>query len=458
MAALIVAVLLGAIIEYLIIPVTLHDSHYVRQLGDRMADAMIRLGASVRGPHAPAVPFVFVDIDQQTWVDWQMPLVTPRDKLARILSVISNSKPAIIVLDIDLAWPKPEAGDHDEFADFFRTYPASGPPLILLRSAIGGLIPGSRYPISRTTPFDRDIARRMAEQPQAPFHWSTAYFDVDGDGAIRHWRLAEVLCEKSIDKTDRGVPLVLPSVYLTAAVLAAHPQDRARAVESLDATLRQLTPDSCDAPSKPAVSFDDMPHPIVVGAERPGNRIIYSFGWDEDRPALGAHMSFGGEQVPLVSVRPARLLQAAAPSSPLDGLAGRIVILGGSYPDSGDLHRTPLGKMPGALMIANAAHALLVGGTPEEPGFLVRFTLSFGLVVINALLFHFMRAELATFAAAAVIVALMIATLPWFASGVVLDLAVPSIGVLIHRYLVYLEATIATVRRGGWREFFHSHH
>src|SRR5262249_9455908 len=157
--------------------------------------------------------------------------------------------------------------------------------------------------------------QRLAEQPQAPIRWSTAYFDVDRDGVIRRWRLAEVLCQKSNDNSDQRVPLVLPSVYLTAAVLAAHPQDHARAAESLDATLRHLVPDSCDAPLKSAVSFDEMPRPIVVGAEEPGNRLIYSFTWDEGRPALGPHLPFGGEQVPLVSVRPARLLLAAAPSS-----------------------------------------------------------------------------------------------------------------------------------------------
>jgi hypothetical protein len=113
--------------------------------------------------------------------------------------------------------------------------------------------------------------------------------------------------------------------------------------------------------------------------------------------------------------------------------------------------------MPGALLIANATHALLVSGTPEEPGPLPRFALSFGLVVVNALFFHFLRVEIATLAAATLILLLMIATVPLFASGVALDWEVPSAGVLLHRYLAYLER-FRNMRHGGWRSLLRSDH
>ena len=46
----------------------------------------------------------------------------------------------------------------------------------------------------------------------------------------------------------------------------------------------------------------------------------------------------------------------AAPAGEIDAdpFAGRVVIVGASYSDSGDVYETPLGTMPGALVLANS--------------------------------------------------------------------------------------------------------
>jgi hypothetical protein len=100
----------------------------------------------------------------------------------------------------------------------------------------------------------------------------------------------------------------------------------------------------------------------------------------------------------------------------------------------------------------------MVHGTPRAPGPLTGFSISFGLVVVNALLFHFFRVEIATIAAAVVVFVLMILTLPLFTSGVVLDYEVPSAGILLHRYLASLERAYHARRDLGWRTLLRSSH
>jgi CHASE2 domain-containing sensor protein len=454
---ILLALLLGALIEYLFIPYVLHNTKYVRHLGDRIADSMIRLAEKVAGVPGSAVPFVFIDIDNATWRSWQAPLVTPRDRVARLLAAVAHSKPRVIVLDINLSWADPDPSRQNTLTQFLRDYPASGPALILLRSGISPDRDESRYPFERPTPFDDIIARRLAEDPAPLIRWATAYFDVDSDSIIRRWRIAETFCNKVPGRDGPRSPVVLPSVYLLAAAIAVRPKHAKGVVEEVDSALQELVPSSCNAGPQPPVHIHGMPHPVIAGAAEPGNRIIYSIAWDEDRPALGPFALIGSERVPLVSVRPARLIVSAGSSSGIDGLENRIAIIGGSYADSGDLHRTPLGIMPGALLIANATHALMVNGTPEEPGALWRFTLSFGLVLINALLFHAFRVELATAAAFLLLLLLMMATIPLFASGIVMDWEIPSLGILIHRYLGFLERNFRNARHRGWRSLVRSH-
>ena len=77
-------------------------------------------------------------------------------------------------------------------------------------------------------------------------------------------------------------------------------------------------------------------------------------------PALFRIEGEGGETVALrrisahVLVDVASGVATASGAVDRDPFAGRLVVIGASYADSGDFHETPLGTMPGALILANS--------------------------------------------------------------------------------------------------------
>ena len=65
------------------------------------------------------VPFAYIDIDDETSVRWDEPLLTPRDKLARLLQLAIEAGAIAVIVDLDLSWG-PTPGD-EELAHFSRT-------------------------------------------------------------------------------------------------------------------------------------------------------------------------------------------------------------------------------------------------------------------------------------------------------------------------------------------------
>ncbi len=76
----------------------------------------------------------------------------------------------------------------------------------------------------------------------------------------------------------------------------------------------------------------------------------------------------------------------AAEAVDADPFAGRVVVIGSSYTGSGDVHNTPLGNMPGSIVIANSLvqAKTLTESEPASPW--LRNGLSLVLFLVFALL------------------------------------------------------------------------
>lgn len=80
-----------------------------------------------------------------------------------------------------------------------------------------------------------------------------------------------------------------------------------------------------------------------------------------------------------------RSADGKAPLEPPESVAGRVVVIGASNKDSGDLHRTPLGKMPGAMIVINSMNSLTQYGQLKQRkgiGFLISIL---GVLIVAAL-------------------------------------------------------------------------
>lgn len=513
LVSILVALLLGCAIEFLIVPYGLHGTSLLKNLGDGIADAMIRRSASAitaADPHSKR--YTFIDIDEETWHRWEYPLVTPRDKLLTILQRLAKSQPLAVVVDIDLSWssradedsqaqaappvnPMPPArsttsestangaGPNEEaataqpglarnptnderLADWLAHYKADAPPLFLMRLLI---TPHDRPPTIRRTFLDDYVTARRDDKGrplQLPpnVSWVLPFYDVDRDGTMRYWRLVKPVCQ---DKA----PLVLASAQLAVALaLADFKIDVAQEIA-------RLTPPNCEIllSSKGDVGKAKVTSSGIVRFARDGHhwieiknlddalneRIIYTIGWQRGKIDLGPEMKSEEDGTitvgPLVRVASASTVTEHGDDGPLDFAKNSIVIIGGSFESSGDIQKTPLGKMPGALVIVNSIHQLLTYGTQIELSRSWHLAIGFLMVVVNALLFHFLRPAVAVTAALSVVAILMIVTVPYFRSGFALDLEVPSAGVLLHRFLVSLEMGYNALRRDGWRALLRGH-
>ena len=449
---ILIGIAFGALIEFIALPYYFHNSSLVRRAGDDTVDRMIRLAERTSGPLYKENLFAFIDIDDATWAAWKYPLITPRDKIAELIDHAVASKPALIFLDIDLTWPSADAKSVKTLKDLVAAYGEGKPPLLLVRSLIdpppGGPteLPKIRYTVVEDGPSSVPSDPLPLDNLVKSVNWVSAQFELDGDGIVRHWRLYEMICDPA------GGPMLLPSLQLMAALKVLQRQDD-RAIPNAMAALNTLVPDTCrSAPRALPPVVVHAPTPVIVaGGYELGSRIIYTIGWRGGAPALGPYVEkTAGSLAPLVVVRSAGAILKMNPGDPIEGLADRIVVIGGSYVDSGDWHTTPIGRMPGALIAINAIHALLETGTPSEPREPARTLIALAFIVAVAMLFSVLRPILAGIAASILTFIVLVASIPLFRSGVVLDLAIPSFGVIVHNLFASFCDLLKNVRAHGF--------
>ena len=114
-------------------------------------------------------------------------------------------------------------------------------------------------------------------------------------------------------------------------------------------------------------------------------------------------------------------------------MRGRVVVIGQTFSETGDAYFTPLGRMPGAVVLVNAIDSMSRHGLMQAPTTVLTLSVAFALIV--AVSFGFTRwtsAIAAGLATLAVVFTSGVASFFFFAHGVWLDFAAPIIGILIH--------------------------
>lgn len=453
-----IGIVFGLIIEFILVPLLFADTRLLRDLGDGLVDDAIRIHERLTGTVEHATPFVFVDIDDETWRAWGYPLVAPRDKLSGLIDRVMASKPLAVLLDVDLAWP--DAAGQSALADLLKRDNAGGPPLYLVRGLVSRA-PNDpdQWPRLQVTPFAGIVqappaaGTGVSTATRPGYQWVSPLFERDDDGIVRYARLFDFVC-------DGEAPAVLPAAQLMLAANAIDSREpHAGVAPAVTGALAQFIPDRCGAAPRPAPAKRVSERPeIELSLAESAVRVIYTIAWRQGAIGLGPTAQEGGASRPLVAVRPARIVLAAPAGEAIDGFEGRIAVIGGSFRDSGDWHNTPLGAMPGALLIINAAHALAQYGTPHEPPWWQRLPIALAIIIVVAWLFAVLRPFGASIAASVFLVLLTIPSALLFKSGVMLDLAVPSFGVFAHKFLIEVIERVELVRSKGFRALLADHH
>lgn len=403
------------------------NSNWLSSKQDPAIDFVMSMTANTASE--ATVPFSFIDIDSDTFLKWGEPIQTPRDKLATLISYAIASDPMSLTVDIDLSRPG-DTGD-EALLDALQSTDNSFP--ILLMKTFREELPGSNrsYREQRLGAFEQLV------EDNPNIHWASPLYSRDGDFVVRRWRMWEQTCRD-------GSPEILPSVQL---MLFA--QQTEGTTEALSEQLAGHLPDRCDQWP------DQQLNELTVGGltfdtqEKLAQRIIYHLPWqslsEEPYPMIA---TAGDERTSLLKVVSAQTITEAQQPPATGLLAGHHIIIGGSHWDGGDVHATPLGYLPGSLVVVNAVHSLTTEGLITKPA--LWLTLLIQAMLLIAMSYTFTRLGsgygklLCTLFVCIVIVPVSFFI---FKEGIWLDFVVPLFVVTMHRSLDKTEKLVSDLRQ-----------
>lgn len=365
-------------------------------------------------------PFVFYDIDEKTYESWGEPFFVPRPKLATLIETALQQNPSVLIVDVEILHP---TGDDGTLIDVLRRHAvasSNATTLILLRSFKWKQDSDhGSYLVSRDSFLDGSLPVTNRQVKGSPL------FERDPDGKIRRWKLWQLAC------TTAGEPLLVPSVQLLALAGIAASDDP----KPLQQAILHATPTSCKEPASSAGHFEVGNYKFSLATNVFEQRILYSLPWrletDETRPDV----TFNGVKTRLLSIIPAHTITEGAlrPSFP----AGHVAIIGASHEDARDVHATPLGAMPGSLILINAMHSMIQHGQLSTPPvWLQLLTAAVLLIGVSFIFMKFPSLKGAIISFAVVIVLLIPMSMYLFRYGVWLDFALPLTAVKVFQLIM----------------------
>ena len=352
---------LCALVSY--VPIyLLSSSALVGGQSDAATDFIMRLQADATVAKA-GPPIEFLDIDNAEYAHIGRPLIFPRDKLAVMLERVAQAHPRLVVVDIDVSWPDTAANELKFKNTLARLKQSGAPPILLVREGIQDE-PPPMLPYFRTTVYDSLVGTG------SNIRWASADIAASADGQVRRVRPWIGVCRS-------GLLRVLPGVQVDAWALSVG----AYRTASLDAVERSL-----NDRNQPCQSSAPQSATLEVGGKNrkwhsdPPDRVMFRFG------AHGSPFLIPGSDTSDVAfaVLPAAPLVETPSQAALELLRGRIVIIGVSAAVARDLHATPIGNMPGALILTNLIFTQLGEGAPIDSDFSIGLALS---LVMSAVTF-----------------------------------------------------------------------
>lgn len=366
-------------------------TRWLQPMGDSAMDWALNIRANTDHSVAQgrSAPFVIIDIDDDTQEAWGAPPFIDREKLAAILDKILSARPAPKVVVVDVAMGRRKGIDMLPMLNMLEKHvrDTEMPPLVLIRD-LRRPAQGDDCPIPRESELDE-----LAASAPGRIFWASPLFTIDEDHVVRRWH--------GFVQTTEGV---LPGVEnITHAVVAGN----ATTVAPLNSAALGCTP----SPQGSSLS----------------RRILFAIS---QRPKSRPYV----DGAPILETISAQDLGSLNPDAAPGYLGGKIVIIGASYADARDTHQTPLGPMPGSLIIANAVHSQLTFGEAHLPSLLENLLIQAVLVtLIGALFARFNSFVGMALSAAAVMALLAPLGLILFDKGVWLNFALPTVVVQIHQ-------------------------
>jgi len=488
------ALLLGICIEALVHEVkdTCHFSPLTR-IETAATDWVMKI--LVRSQPAPTIkehliPIRWIDVDEKTYEQLGEPLSIQRGTLWKLISEAIAAQAAVIVVDFALDRPIEIEGDTlltqclenysalatrsvapNKISCFQSTDLKAFPKILLAKGLKINQAPMAERlsqlsAAPAVTPKDNTHALESIVRTSSVLFWTSTTFAREADQVARRWRLFEPTKRERLNNDSDWESNVLPSIPLLTWAILRTPNIEGETFDAkifLEALRNHFgsenagqLPERCaDKNSSDAWEITGSRLPQTIRLSLCPNdleqRVPYLVG-NLEEPWPSPMVPFAGNSELLFDQIYARELLAQPHQdefmkSTRDSLKGKIVIIGASYDDSRDFHGTPIGRIPGALWMANAIAGIMEFGQMKHPSAI----LDWGLMIIGLLLvaacFAWFPSILATvIAGLSVSVILVPASIYMFSFGTWLDFSLPVLGVAGHHFIEQI--TELTERHG----------
>jgi CHASE2 domain-containing sensor protein len=339
-------------------------------------DSLAAISLLLSGVPEDVQPVTLLDVDDATRKAWNSRGATPHAALAELARISAEKGAKAILVDFDLTTDAPGTPADPALLNLLKSYPPEAPLLMLVRkigfsrpvSGDADLLAAAAAP----SPYD------LAASGKPNVIWVTTLNDIDSDRSVRRIRLWQTVCDGA-----RGT--ALPSAALmTAATLGGHGSHRDSLPKFLEARV-EIECGATDAalPGWPPVRAQAAYLPYVL-IDDPGG------------PAQLRVTAGGKPTVALRRISAMRLVDysdgqaKAAGEIDSDPFADRVAVIGASYTESTDVYETPLGTMPGSMILANSIvqAKTLTDTVPPSP--MLRNVMALGLFIIFALISRYL--------------------------------------------------------------------
>jgi CHASE2 domain-containing sensor protein len=297
-------------------------------------DRLVRWSTALSGATRNAIPVTLIDIDDAVMSKVGAHARTPRDLIAGLLALASEKKAAGLFLDIDTSRPGESATADKQLRLYLESYSADAPPLGLARR-VRDIRAGNGEFATDASILDGAVSGHPN------ILWVSSITRPDADQVVRRWTLSQSFCTGPAGET-------LASPQLMAAAIMS---GRAKPMDDIRMFLDAETRTNCQAAAGVGVEWPRNPDPSAA--------IPFLFE-DGPRGFSSETIERGGGPIRLFRRVSAAVFtgdkgELVAPAAIADELLkDRFVIIGASHAESMDGHATPVGFLPGSLIVANA--------------------------------------------------------------------------------------------------------
>lgn len=377
-----------------------------------------------------SAPILFIDINHETYKQWGEPHITPRDKLAKILQILHEGEAKLIVLDIllegDDCLP-----DNDRILlgviERIQLDPKNLTKIVLpQRIGFEGELKKNIYDILFKKGYFPDHSK-----PQKIFRATPTLSATYSDNIVRYWNLYEgIRNEDGRQEIIWGYPIV--------AVLLA-----------VEGHLNKL--DSFEEILKRKENIQNNGFEVL----KLSNGKIIKVPYDK------AHLYLQRIRFLLVPERSIKeasaekdvsidgnLFQTVVKFAELDYykefFKDKIVIVGNSSPDVGDIHRTPIGEMAGMYVLGNSINTILTKEQPSQPPVWLSTIIEIAVIILAAYVFLYFTSLLAQIIVSVLILLVLgyFSYLYFLKAGVFLNFVFAIVGMGFHETTKDLEEII----------------